>query len=191
MQYPPVVQYDYLRWRRNIRLSREYWGAVRHWPLRVARLKLSAFGRLLVYTGEWFYPGLDPNAYGLTLNHPLAPVRQRWIERGLAVGASPLRWMFGVHLVWLLLGAGLLMVAYRRRRDPRMALAAAAMAIPLGYAATYLAATPHLHYRFLYPATLWIQIVVLAWLLARVACPRFDDSQDSHEPSPMDGTASC
>ena len=181
MQNPPVVDYEYLRWRRNIELSREYWGAVSRRPVRVAALKASAFAALLFHTGEWFYPGLDPNAYSLSLNHPLAPVRERWIRRGLAAGASPLRWVFGVHAVWLLAGAVILIAAFRARREPRMQLAAAALCIPLGYAATYLAAAPHLHFRFLYPASLWIQVVVVAWLLARVACPRFDDDTgESH-----------
>src|SRR5436305_1900504 len=109
----------------------------------------------------------------LALGDTLAPVR-----RGLTFVVSRvgwnrrLRWVSGVHLVWILVNVawvGGLLAAWRRTGEERYGFLAALLLIPLAYYFSYLAATPGHDFRYMYPATLLIQCVTASWALGELA----------------------
>ncbi|HEY4590428.1 MAG TPA: hypothetical protein VII86_14470, partial [Thermoanaerobaculia bacterium] len=139
-------------------------------PGPLARVKVEAFAPLLDPNGARMviYRGLDANEFGLRLNPRFAAVRE-WMT-GATVWAgeqSPLlRPLVGSHLIWFLLNVlaiGFLLAAPGRRP------LALALLQPLAFYLSYLLATPEPDYRFLYPATLVIQCIVLSWALGGLA----------------------
>jgi hypothetical protein len=158
------------------RLRAEYLRAVREFPLPLARIKLKAFVNLLGIdqTAYFFQDSLLENTYGLSMNVRFAPVRTRLIAWTKGAGESSLlRWLSGVHLVWIVANvlwlAGLLAAWFRFRKDGtpenRYRHLAIVLLIPLGYYGSYLLASPAHDFRFMYPSTLMIECVTLAWLL--------------------------
>jgi hypothetical protein len=154
------------------RLRGEYLRALHEFPGPLARVKLEAFETLLGLdqTYYFFHGSIVENPYRLALGQRLAPVREAlsaWTKR---VGDHRvLRWISGVHLVWLVVDllavAGFLAASFRR--GDRM-LAWVAL-VPLSYYASYLLATPVHDFRFMYPATLTVQCVVLSLLIGGLA----------------------
>jgi hypothetical protein len=158
----PSIRADYPR------LRVEYLRALRERPAALLRVKLEAFATLLGLdqTSYFFHDSIVDNPYRLALGQRLAPVRS-YLSRGVSwVGRQPvLRWISGVHLVWLavcgveviaLLG---LWAGSRRAEYRRLAWV---LLIPLGYYLSYLFAAPVHDFRFMVPSTVMVQCVTLA-----------------------------
>jgi len=172
------------------RLRSEYLAAGRARPGLFARVKLEAFKTLLGWrrTEYFVHDTIVWNPYGLALGDALAPLR-----RSLTLTVSRvswnrrLRWVSGVHLVWILVNvawvAGLL-AAWRRAREERYGFLAVLMLVPLAYYLSYLAATPGHDFRYMYPATLLVQCVTASWLLGEWAA-RTRARRRSMTPGPM------
>jgi hypothetical protein len=154
------------------RLRAEYLRALREIPGPLLRVKLEAFKTLLGtdQTYYFFHDSIVDNPYRLALGQRLAPVRRLLGERVSRVGESPvLRWISGVHLVWIVicvLEVVALLALWAVSRQARYRALAWVLLIPLGYYLSYLAATPVHDFRFMYPATLTVQCVTLSWLLS-------------------------
>jgi hypothetical protein len=153
------------------RLRAEYLRAVRSFPVELARVKLTAFATLLGVdkTSYFVHDTIVENPSGLRLNDRFARVRRSLSWRVAKVAEDPvLRWICGVHLVWIgvnvLAVAGLLALSVRPGRG-RYGFLACLLLVPLGYYLSYLAATPTHDFRFMYPSTLMIQCVALSWAL--------------------------
>lgn len=165
----PAIRADYGR------LRDEYLQAVREHPLLLAEVKWEAFETLLGgdRTFYFFHDTIVENPYGLRLNARFAPVRERLSALTGAVALHPaLRWISGVHLVWIVANvlwvAVLLALSFREGRA-RYRFLACVLLVPLGYYASYLLATPIHDFRFMYPATLAVQCVTLSWLIGTLA----------------------
>jgi hypothetical protein len=165
----PSIRLDYPR------LRAEYLQAVREFPGPLLRVKLEAFETLLGTreTAYFFHQTLAENPFGLVLNGRFARPREglaRIVER-VAAG-SVLRWISGVHLVWIVVDVlgvlGFLALSFRTGGE-RYRILAWVLLIPLGYYLSYLFATPVHDFRFMYPATLMVQCVVLSGLIGGLA----------------------
>jgi hypothetical protein len=157
------------------KLRAEYLRAAWSFPGGLARVKIEAFETLLGIdqTYYFFHGSLVDNPYGLTLNGRFAPVRQAWVRTAQGVAGSPvLRWISGVHLVWLAANAvwviALVILSFREGRKPYRWLACLLL-VPLGYYLSYLLATPAHDFRFMYPSTLMVQCVTLSWIVGGLA----------------------
>jgi hypothetical protein len=160
---PPVLNPEAMWF--GDRLRAEYLRAARELTPLLVKVKVQAFVPLLGLHGPHMliYQDLSPNELGLRLNPRFAPVRARL--GALTVGAGEsllLRWISGVHLVWIL--AAVLWIA-ALLASPRRRPLALVMLLPLSFALSYLLAAPAGDYRFLYPSTLAMQGMTLAWLL--------------------------
>jgi hypothetical protein len=147
------------------RLRAEYLRAVRELPGPLAKVKLRAFETLLGLdrTFYFFHGTIVDNPYGLTLNVRFAPLRQRLIGVAEGVAEHPvLRWLSGVHLVWIVVN---LLWVIGLLPFPRYRFLACVLLIPLGYFLSYLFATPMHDFRFMYPSTLMVQCVTVSWAL--------------------------
>jgi hypothetical protein len=186
---PPVLSSEAMWF--GDRLRAEYLRAAWELPGLLARVKLQAFLPLLSIGGPhtFIYQELYPNELGLRLNERFAPVRARLGELTVRSGESPLlRWISGVHLVWI--AAGVLWIAALLASRPRRPLALV-MLLPLSFALSYLLAAPAGDYRFLYPATLAMQGMTLAWLLGRLGRPATmaPDERPADPHPPLRGAA--
>jgi hypothetical protein len=153
------------------RLRAEYVRAALVFPGALARVKVQAFETLLGLdqTYYFFHGTLVENPYGLTLNSRFAPIRQRWTGMVQTVAESSLlRWVSGVHLVWLAANVLWIIVLAALSLRPgreRYRWLACLLLVPLGYYLSYLLATPAHDFRFMYPSTLMIQCVTLSWIM--------------------------
>lgn len=152
-------------------LRAEYLKAARQHPGLLLRVKLEAFVPLLGLHGPphlYFYsPEIQANEYGLKMNPRFAAVREELAGLTRTAGDSPvLRFVSGVHLVWILVNG--IWIAVLLASPGRRPLAVV-MLLPLGFYLSYLPATPAGDYRFMYPATLALQVITLAWAVQTVA----------------------
>jgi hypothetical protein len=99
-------------------------------------------------------------------------VRRRLIDLATNVSLHPvLRWVSGVHLVWMIVDllavAGIVARSWRLG-EARYRYLAAVLLLPAAYYLSYLFATPMFDFRFMYPSTLMVQCVTLSWLLGLI-----------------------
>jgi hypothetical protein len=156
------------------RLRAEYLYAIRHFPLPLARLHLQGWVALLGLSNTYYYvhSSIVDNPYRLALNGRFAAPREALVSLTLAAAQHPVaRWIGGVHLVWLVAdvaGSALLLLIGWRSRQPGLVRLGLVLLAPLGYYLSYLLAAPVEDFRFMYPATLFVQCVAFAVALGAV-----------------------
>jgi hypothetical protein len=161
-------------------LDRDYRTVLRKHAATLLRVKALAFLPLLglntyrddTFTIEtWVNSGIAPNGLGLRPNPWLEWPRHKVSNLAWRVAHSPLRWISGVHAVWLAATMAAMGVALlRRRHGPAPArhrlFRAAWLVVLLAYYLSYLSATPSPEYRLMWPATMVVQV----YLLVCAAC---------------------
>jgi hypothetical protein len=166
---PLIVDPDYVSFtRENPRLRREYVRALLRHPGKLASVKLEAFLNLVTprgYAYYWAHFDIMPNTFGLTLNRRWAPVRDVLVGWGRTVSTAPLwHWISGEHLVWLLLGLGLIVRDYCRfftRGHVNFLFEGTLLLSFVAYSLTYLLATQAWDFRYMYPTTIVVQVFVV------------------------------
>ena len=150
-------------------LVAEYRWAVERHPFQMLELKAEAFWPLLG-TGRtyyFFHASVAKNPYGLALTEGPRRVRERLVAITGRVAQGRLRWIAGVHLIWLAANAAwivALLVRWRRTGEERFRALALFLLMPLAYYLSYLLAAPVPDFRFMYPSTLLIQGLTVAAL---------------------------
>ncbi|MEZ5967202.1 MAG: hypothetical protein R3F56_25425 [Planctomycetota bacterium] len=148
-------------------LRREWWRAWRCFPWAMAVVKWRTFWPQLGFTARrtyyWFEPGLWSEELGLRPEGWLA-ARKMLVDFGeyLVAHKKTTRWLGRVHGVWVLIALGLWVAARCRRRRATWRGLGAVAALAVAYHAGFLLATTMPDYRFMYPATLLVQTVVVA-----------------------------
>lgn len=145
------------------RLAVEYLRTAWRHPVLLAKVKYQAFHNLLGFVGPYvyYYHGIVENEYGLRPNERFAPVRTR-LDELLQASASHryLRLFSAVHMVWIAANVVWIVVLLA---SPRRRLALVLL-LPLVFYLSYLGSTPAADYRFMYPSTLTLQVLTLAWV---------------------------
>ncbi len=149
-------------------LDAEYRHAIAAHPWELLYVKWESFC-LLFDPGAvplgYCYKGIDPNAFGLRQNEAFQMFRYDMHLILDATWRKPVLNVLGSHSVWFAVDfiacVGLL-IRLRRQRTATLAFWLLLMAIPLSYSCSYLAATTGFDYRFLYPSTLFTQVVALS-----------------------------
>jgi hypothetical protein len=156
-------------------LRSDYAIALREYPWLLLRVKAIAFGQVLGL-GEidgWIHDRIDPNPYGLHLDDRYGGIRGEFAAAANRVIAHPLlRWLSGVHLVWFvvnLLWLVGLAVHYRRTRERSALWLALLLTLPLGYYLSYFLAVAGPDFRYMYPATLVIQVLTVSAAVGMMA----------------------
>jgi hypothetical protein len=153
---------------RHAELAADYRRAVRHAPGTLAAVKAKAFlGYVLNdHPGEHWHPdGIVENTLGLTPNPQFTPVRSALRSADGAVSGSPgLRFLCTNHLPWVvlnLLGLGVAGYLVRHGAGRRWRVGLLLLLVPAVYYASYAPAVAAPYYRYMYPATLLVQLGVL------------------------------
>ncbi len=164
----PVVNLDLLMYPRSAILGAEYRHAVLAHPLRLLRVKWRGFCRLFDPANAkngYCQKELDPNPYGLHQNRRFATTRKWLLNVLYSAFETPFFGWIACQNVWFSLNLALvagLLIHFLRRRTRLAAFRLLVMSIPLSYALSYLAAITGFDYRFLYPATLFMQVAALS-----------------------------
>lgn len=167
------------------RIAAEYRALLLEEPMLVAELKLRSWINLLNIRGQgfWIQEIIEPNELGIEPTPGRERARLAWIGAARVLHAwLPSRSILASHAPWILAGLALFALslgrmARLRARDPRgpagadarrsAVMTVLADAVPLAYAAGFLAAYTVPDYRYLYPATLAIQAAIIGRLVAR------------------------
>lgn len=149
-------------------LGEQYRDVAEDHPLLLAEVKAESFWSLLgtEETDYFFHDSVMENPFGLQPQPQLAGAREKLVAWGRETAAGGLRWIAGVHLVWLVVNVlWIAALALRGRRELALLLL-----VPLAYSFSYLLAATVQDYRFLYPSTLFVQVFTLAaglgWMAA-------------------------
>jgi len=163
----------------NEYLDRDYRIAIRNHALTLIRVKVLSFWPLLgvkSYRNDdftintWVKSGIVPNSLGLKLNTLLEWPRRKVSNIAWRTAHSPLRWISGVHAVWLVVNLSAICVTLlRHRHSPtptqHWLFRAVWLTVPLSYYLSYLPATSSPEYRFMCTSTIIIQLYILSQLL--------------------------
>lgn len=149
------------------KLEEEYWDVVTDHPLLLAEVKAESFWSLLgtEETDYFFHDSVAENPFGLRLQPQLAGVRETLSAWGRWTAGGGLRWIAGVHLVWLVVNVLWIVALALRGRWTLVLL----LLVPLAYSLSYLLAATVQDYRFLYPSTLFVQCFTVAAALGRIS----------------------
>ncbi len=144
-------------------VAREWRRALTACPHRLALLKLKAFAcYLLNLTPIWFSDVIVDNDLGLRQNRRCERARLFLREIHWRAYDDPvLRWVLARHLPWLAINTLLVLAlwgAFRLTRDRRLAILAALLLAPWLYYLSHLLAVAEYSYRYMFPATLFVQL---------------------------------
>jgi hypothetical protein len=159
---------------RHSELAADYRAAVRQLPLTLAQVKWTAFWTYLKndQVMHWHPTGTLPEHYG---RKPAAVAGIQNVLKQVddAIGRSPtLRFIFACHLPWVvlcLLATSVAAFLARRGRGRRRA-GFLVLLIPAVYYASHLLAVAGHWYRYMYPATLLMQIELVVLLVVAAMC---------------------
>ncbi len=164
---PAIVESDYGSYTQyNAKLEEEYFSALRAHPLKILHVKIRHFVELLglEYTHYWFHSSIIPNAIDIHEINATRDLRNQIKWQSLSMLDTPARWMFGVHLVWLIINSGALLVGlwfWARQRTLSCLGCIIATSIPFIYYLSFIVSSPARDFRYLYPSSLIIQVSVL------------------------------
>jgi hypothetical protein len=152
-------------------IRREYWIALRHYPRQLLRLKLTGFAFHLARNPclQFQHNANEPNQFGLDLNRRYAKWQDR-LRRSLhrSFDDPVLQWVFTRHVVWLVLNAvavGVLAGLAWTKRSLAALEATVLLLLPLAYYLSYCVFSLAGDFRYMYPATLVMQLSLLALLV--------------------------
>jgi hypothetical protein len=173
------------------RLSREYRRAIRTAPGTWLTVKIkAAAASLLDQNPYWHYNTIDPNPFGIAFRDDLRFIRSSLLAIDGGIQADPvLRFLCGRHLPWLLLNMILLIlagIAVGLARTRGSVLLFVLLLCPMAYYVSHLVAVAQHDYRYMYPATLLMQILVVCgageravrWVHAQVLAQKNDEADD-------------
>jgi hypothetical protein len=148
----------------------EYKRAITKFPLVWMRVKLKAFYELIkpYRTTYWYHIGMVRNGFGMEQNKTFEPIRSFYnkILNGVK-RRHPLRLISGVHIVWIAINL-IWIVYYIKHKIRKNLFLIILLSVPFTYYLSYIPATTAWDFRFMYPATLCIQIITMACLVGRL-----------------------
>lgn len=150
------------------RIKTEYLSLAMHSPFTLAKVKLDGFYNMIKPSTKkyWYHTQLDDNALGLSQNTLFKPARLGWQRLANNIRNIMLTSLIGAeHVVWMLVNFILLALLIKRKETRSMLFIVLLM--PLAYYFSYLLAITGDDFRFMYPATLLVQVVALSLLFSR------------------------
>ena len=166
-----LVKPGYLQWENHAKLRADYRIALAKYKPELLRLKWDAYLKAFDEPAWWGAQSAN-NDFALEFRPKYAEERKQLNDELLRLGNHERwRWVSGKHAVWaiasLVLGAVAILNLLARRS--RRAIAFAAMlAVPVLVYAAYLPCTVAPFFRYLYPATLAVQVVAMGLTLGVV-----------------------
>lgn len=150
------------------RIKKEYVELALHEPFTLLKVKWAGFFSMLkpsIYK-YWFHVRLDDNQFGLVQNETFKKARLGWQLLANNIHSITLLSFIGAeHIVWLIINIILIIILIYKKQIHSMLFIL--LLIPLGYYLSYLLAATGNDFRFMYPATLFVQIISLSLLFSK------------------------
>ncbi len=157
-------------------LAREYKYAVTRFPFTWMSIKMIMFlDHLQPYKDRYLYNDyMEKNEFGLSLNTMLLPQRNAIFKAMNKISSHPLfRWISFVHLPWLVVNFAMvtifILLSLRFLRFEAYFEIATIIMIPLAYYLSFLFAITSPAFRFMYPSTVVVQVMLWVTLVRFVA----------------------
>jgi len=171
---PLIVTEEYGSYtRENPKLKEEYLRVFKTHPFRMLMVKSTHFVQLFGWesTHYWYHGGIEKNELGLKPNTLFKNERKEMLRAANKISTSVWRWVSGVHLVWILVNLvflGWMLIVWLNERTELKLLWVMFLMIPLMYYASYLISAPAKDFRYMYPSTLTLQTIGIAWIASRL-----------------------
>lgn len=157
----------------NAALNQEYFRAIRESPQQFILTKAFLFLRMF-HPRSWdldkFKCEVYENPFGLKFDSRFDNVRSEVCRAGGGVyNRWYTQWISGIHAIWFLGGLFILigsLFKYWKTRSRETILIIILVLIPISYYFSYLIGTTGAFYRYFYPATLVVQIIVCTQLIS-------------------------
>lgn len=171
MWWGPIKAVDSSFSRDDSQFVSQYYGLIKHAPLSVLKVKWAGFKYMMPshIKYHWFHPALDSNRYGLKLNSTFQGPRSSWIRlTNILLANKWIGYVFGGHLLWILLDMLFILFVFIKKLSPNI-IFSSLLFIPLLYCFSYLLASTDPDFRFVYPSSLLIQVILSTFLVALIA----------------------
>ncbi|MGI8495683.1 MAG: hypothetical protein ACR2L1_10295 [Pyrinomonadaceae bacterium] len=159
----------------NEELRNEYLKTFSNHPIKLLAAKSHRFGQMLTYENalkQKLAYDIILNQYGLKTNEDYSEIRYKLNDLS---SKTENKWYFiwfsGLHIVWIVINLlALIYFLYRTliKRDTHSLYTLLLLLIPLSYYSSYLLSATTSDYRFMYPATLLTQVIVLSFGIAGI-----------------------
>lgn len=153
---------------RDERIKSDYYTLALNAPITLAKIKMDGFYNMLKPSTKkyWYHTQLDANPFGLIQNKFFEPARIGWQRLANNIRNLLVTSFIGAeHITWLLVNFILLFILIIRKETRSMLFIVLLM--PLAYYFSYLLAITGDDFRFMYPATLLVQVVLLSLLFSK------------------------
>lgn len=150
------------------RIKKEYIQLALHAPFVLLKVKLEGFYNMLKPSTQkyWYHIQLDDNPYGLVQNEFFKKARLGWQRLADNIHRISITSFIGSeHIVWLIVNLVLLISLFVKKKMRSML--SIILLLSLGYYISYLLACTGDDFRFMYPATLLVQVVALSLAFSR------------------------
>jgi hypothetical protein len=167
MWWGPIKAVDSTFNRDNNEFLQQYYNLLEHAPFSVLRVKWDGFIMMVEPTSDnsWFHEELDENKYGLVQNGKFKNIRNGMINAIITIYKNKIiRYCFGEHGTWIVVNAIIFLILVIRKRKGN-AILISILLLPAGYYFSYLLASTGSDFRFMYPATLLVQVIAFSLAL--------------------------
>lgn len=156
----------------NLPLKNEYRTAIINHPVTLLKVKYHALLSLLrpkQKAYNWYQSSIEENRYNLQFNDEYRAARETLIGFGQAISQHRyLHWISGEHLVWLMINLILLAryatLFFQNRLLSYLAVMGM-LVVTLAYYLSYIFVVTQWDFRFMYPSTLFVQILFICNLI--------------------------
>ncbi|HEU0293821.1 MAG TPA: hypothetical protein VFR47_13860 [Anaerolineales bacterium] len=151
-------------------LFQDMWGAVKHYPVTYAEVKVLNFMDYIRPRDRYYYQSfMHPNNLGFVFNPRFDIVRNKVFVLLHEVYEHPILKFFSfVHLPWLIINLiGILFCFLYKPKSEQLKILCLILFIPATYYGSYLIALTASDFRFMYPSTLLVQVIILT-LIAQI-----------------------
>lgn len=163
----------------------EYFDTVKKHPIVWMQVKWLMYVDFLTPRGDryLYHDHIEPNQFGVQFDSTFVFLRNLFFaQAGFISHHWILRWLSYEHSLWLLLNILMIIYCVRRWCSPEGRLYVqifSVLLLPLIYYLSYFWAITYSDYRFLYPSTLLMQIILLSLVFA-YAIPWLVDRRTRH-----------
>lgn len=160
----------------NKAVRAEYLVALKNHPEKLVSVRLRLFGMMLspkvLGTQKMGYDVIEENPYGLQINNDYKNSRNYLTDLSWNLGHRwYLIWLSGWHMVWFIINSILALIYSIKiflKRKVEYKIIFLLYLIPFSYYFSYILAATSPDYRFMFPATLIMQVLTITQLLALI-----------------------
>jgi len=155
-------------------LDHDLYLAISHAPWTYVTVKTLNFLDYIHPRDQYYYQSyIHPNNLGLAFNPIFEPIRNKYFNLLRGVYQHPLLKYFSfVHFPWILINLfGIMICLIFKNRLPNFGIMGIILLTPATYYFSYLIALTASDFRYMYPSTLLMQVIVSTFLIRTIVQP--------------------